>query len=355
MESPLSLTTQPVVPRLVPAKVRITAALILGVIGLSVWSAMTKADPPQVVAPMRIIEHKAMPSLFDQAPVPSTPVQAAPVVVPPQVQQQSLFRPATQPKPAPPPKPPRQPTAAEIAYKEALASSPLPQRGDQGGVPQTLEIAAQQQAKNEYTLDGTLHPSPSPYLLQAGTTIPALLQTGISSELPGPIFAQVSQNVFDSVKMDSLLIPQGAKLQGKYEHEVAQGQRRVLVVWDRVLYPNGSSLLLAGMPGAEPEGYAGLSDKVNNHFGQLFGRALLFSAISAGTGIAQGGFRGNGFYDSYSPADAATSAVGREFGQAANESIRRGSQIPPTLEIRPGFPFVVMVTKDISFKEPYKQ
>src|SRR5690606_38200477 len=119
--------------------------------------------------------------------------------------------------------------------------------------------------------------------LKRGSVIPASLITGINSDLPGRIIAQVSQNVFDSATGHNLLIPQGAKLFGRYDSNISFGQRRVLVVWTDIVFPDGSTLQIAGMAGADAAGFSGFTDKVNNHYVRTFGSAVLVALIGAGT------------------------------------------------------------------------
>ncbi len=122
----------------------------------------------------------------------------------------------------------------------------------------------------------------SPYEVKQGTVIPAVMITGINSDLPGQIIAQVSQPVFDTVSGRYLLIPQGTRLVGSYDSYVAVGQERALVAWRRLIFPDGASLELMNMPGADPQGYSGFADQVNNHYFRIFGGAILIGMIGAG-------------------------------------------------------------------------
>ena len=135
-------------------------------------------------------------------------------------------------------------------------------------------------------LPAALRPPTSRYEVKAGTIIPAVL-TGVNSDLPGQLIAQVRENV-STPRGQYLLVPQGARLIGLYDHQVAYGQERVLVTWKRVIFPNGSSLSLKdGMPGTDAAGAAGLNDQVNHHLVRVFGNALLLSVISAGLQLSQ--------------------------------------------------------------------
>ncbi len=126
----------------------------------------------------------------------------------------------------------------------------------------------------------------SPYVLQAGSVIPAALITGLRSDLPGEVTAQVTEDVYDSPTGKVLLIPQGARLIGQYDAQVAFGQSRALLVWNRLIMPNGRSIVLERQPGTDPEGYAGLEDQVDNHWGMLFEAAILTTLLSTGLKLA---------------------------------------------------------------------
>lgn len=191
----------------------------------------------------------------------------------------------------------------------------------------------------------------SPYELRAGAVIPAVMVSGINSDLPGQIIGQVAENVYDTATGAYLLIPQGAKLVGTYDNAVTYGQSRVLVVWNRIIFPDASSLDIDGMAGADQGGYSGFSDQVNNHYVRIFGSALLLSLFSAGIQLSQpqASSSSNGTYTSQ---QIIAGAVGQQLGNTGSRVIERNLNIAPTLEIRPGYLFNVMVTKDIVVK-PY--
>lgn len=182
----------------------------------------------------------------------------------------------------------------------------------------------------------------SKYQLMAGTLLPALLLTGINSDLPGQILGQISQNVFDSVSGNHLLIPQGTKLLGEYDSRISYGQERVLVVWTRLVLPNGNSILLEGMPGVDLSGYAGLTDQVNNHFGRLIKGVVFTSLLGAAAQTSHGSNRLNPSFS-----ELAVQGGADNLNQAGQQITRKNLQIQPTLEIRPGFRVNVFVTKDI--------
>ena len=189
-------------------------------------------------------------------------------------------------------------------------------------------------------------PLVSPYILQAGAVIPAALITGIRSDLPGQITAQVTSHVYDSPTGRFLLVPQGSRLIGEYDSRVAFGQSRVLLVWTRLILPDGRSIILERQAGANEAGYAGLKDGVNHHFGRLFMAAGLATILNIGVEL--------GADDDNEIARAIREGTQDTIGRAGDEIVRRQLSVPPTLTIRPGFPVRVMVTRDLVFLEPYR-
>lgn len=195
-------------------------------------------------------------------------------------------------------------------------------------------------------------PQLSPFELKRGSVIPATLITGINSDLPGRITAQVSQNVYDSATGHRLLIPQGTKLLGRYDSKVSFGQSRVLVVWTDIIYPNGSTLQIGGMAGTDAQGYGGFRDKVDRKWLETFGSAILIALI--GTGIDMAIPQNNDPFNSNSPEDAARINFAETFGRMAEQTIQRNMDVQPTLEIRPGYKFNVLVDQDIVFPGAYR-
>jgi type IV secretion system protein VirB10 len=193
---------------------------------------------------------------------------------------------------------------------------------------------------------------PSPYELHAGSIIPATLLTGINADLPGTILAQVRADVFDSVTGRYLLVPRGTKLIGAYDSRIAQGQRRVLVAWTRLLYPDGSSLDLLGMAGTDPAGYAGFGAKVEEHLSKTFNAALLLSIISAGAQLSQPQ-RSASLNAAPDIGQTIAGAIGQQIGNTSIQLTQRQLQITPTLEVPPGYLFDVLVDRDIVLLAPY--
>lgn len=184
----------------------------------------------------------------------------------------------------------------------------------------------------------------SPYVLQAGAVISAALITGIRSDLPGQITAQVTENVYDSPTGRLLLVPQGTRLIGQYDNGVGFGQRRVLLVWNRLILPNGRSIVLERQPGADSEGYAGLEDGVDYHWWDLAKAAALSTLLGVGAELATD--------DNDRLVSAIRGGAQDTINDAGQQIVRRQLNVAPTLTIRPGFPVRVIVTRDLVL-EPY--
>lgn len=195
-------------------------------------------------------------------------------------------------------------------------------------------------------------PRQSLYELKRGSVIPATLITGINSDLPSRITAQVSQNVYDSATGHRLLIPQGTKLFGRYDSKVSFGQSRVLVVWTDIIFPNGSTLQIGGMAGTDARGYGGFNDKVDNHYLKTFGSAILLAIIGTGMDIALPESSTLATQDTAS--DAARRNFAETFGRVAERTINKNLDVQPTLEIRPGYKFNVLVDQDVIFPGAYR-
>lgn len=206
---------------------------------------------------------------------------------------------------------------------------------------------------DRWKLDSQVEPPRSPFELRAGFVIPATLISGINSELPGQIMGQVSANVYDTPTGKHLLIPQGSRLVGAYSSDVVYGQSRVLVAWQRIVFPDGKALDLGSMPGADSAGYAGFNDQVNNHYMRIFGSALLMSGVVAGVTYTQQQNQQQTVTGAASAQQTMSAALGQQLGQVAAQMISKNLSIAPTLEIRPGYRFNVVAVKDLTFSKPY--
>jgi type IV secretion system protein VirB10 len=207
---------------------------------------------------------------------------------------------------------------------------------------------------DRWKLDSEPEAPRTPYELRAGFVIPGMLISGINSELPGQIMAQVSQNVYDTATGKYLLLPQGSRLVGSYSSDVSFGQARVLVAWQRIVFPDGKAMDMGAMPGADSAGYAGFNDQVNNHYLRLYGSAFLMSAVTAGISYSQQQNQANNTFQQPTAGSAMSQALGQQLGQVTAQMIAKNLNVAPTLEIRPGFRFNVIVTKDMTFSKPYQ-
>ncbi|CAB3772161.1 TrbI/VirB10 family protein [Paraburkholderia solisilvae] len=196
---------------------------------------------------------------------------------------------------------------------------------------------------------GSLQAPALPYTVMAGTIIPAALVTGINSDLPGEIIAEVTQPVYDTATGHYLLIPQGSRLIGRYDSQVAFGQQRVLLLWLRLVLPDTSSIALDKLPGIDPAGYAGREDGVDWHWGRILTGAVLSTMLGVGSELAvsnQGSANGNTVIALRDSSQDTANQVGQEI-------TRRDLSIQPTLTVRPGFQVNVMVNKDMVLR-PYQ-
>jgi type IV secretion system protein TrbI len=242
--------------------------------------------------------------------------------------------------------------AAPDVVPASTASSPIPDLANLGLAPQPATPTAQDRQlaflnaapdKRNVSSDRIAAPA-SPNILQAGAVISAALITGIRSDLPGQITAQVTENIYDSPTGRILLIPQGTRIIGQYDNNVGFGQRRILLVWNRIIFPNGRSIVLEHQPGADAEGYAGLQDGVDYHWWDLAKAAGLSTLLSIGAELATS--------DDNRLIQAIRSGAQDTINDAGQQIVRRQLNVAPTLTIRPGFPVRVIVTRDLVL-EPY--
>ncbi|MBR0724209.1 TrbI/VirB10 family protein [Bradyrhizobium manausense] len=239
------------------------------------------------------------------------------------------------------------PSATASPGSERVTSPNASSTGDDGfvqnGQDRKLAFVSASVDRRTVSPDRITKPA-SRYIVQAGTVIPGALITGIRSDLPGQITAQVTENVFDTPTGRFLLVPQGARLIGIYDSQVTFGQSRVLLVWTRLIMPNGRSIVLERQPGADSAGYAGLEDQVDNHWGELFKAAALSTFLAVGTELGAGS-------DTNSNDSAIIQALRHGASDSLNQTgqqvVRRSLNIQPTLTVRPGFPVRVVVNRDL--------
>jgi type IV secretion system protein TrbI len=237
-------------------------------------------------------------------------------------------------------------TSAFDLQSAAMNSGLLEQTIDQNGQTSKDDFF-NQDIKDLGYLPNAVVPQVSPYELKRGSVIPATMITGLNSDLPGRISAQVSQNVYDSATGYRLLIPQGAKLFGRYDSKVSFGQERVLVVWTDLVFPNGSTLQIGGMSGTDAEGYGGFRDKVDRHLWRTFGSAALVAII--GTGIDMSIPESSTLATQDTASDVTRRNFAESFGRVAEQTISKNLSVQPTIRIRPGYKFNVLVDQDIIF------
>ncbi|HEV3077755.1 MAG TPA: TrbI/VirB10 family protein [Thermoanaerobaculia bacterium] len=243
----------------------------------------------------------------------------------------------TQPTPSEPNLPPSRPAPVSLPLppQAALALAPQPRRE-----APTAEGAP----AHEAAPSSVFHPPAASSTVAAGTLIPALLETEVNSDLPGPLLAQVSRDVYD-FRQQSVLVPRGTRLLGRYDNQVAVGQQRMLVAWTRLTFPDGSGFDLPGLPTSDAGGAAGLSAHVESHLLRLFGDALLLSLLSAGADLSQPQNRNLSLAPS--AGSVASAAVGQELANVGLQLLRRDLSIQPTLRLAAGTPFVVFVNGDL--------
>lgn len=237
----------------------------------------------------------------------------------------------------------------------SVADAPPSMRGAAGPTAQehkeTFLSGSAMNTESRIYASGTLQTPRSPAQLMAGTVISAALITGINSDLPGEIEAQVTSPVYDTVTGRLLLIPQGSRLMGQYDSQIAYGQRRVLLAWTRLIMPDGSSIVLDRLPGVDTTGQAGLEDRVDWHLGRVASGAALSSVLGAAAALAepnQVASNGSGVV-----IIASKQSLQDSLNQVGQEITRRNLDVQPTLQIRPGFPVRVIVNRDLVLK-PYE-
>lgn len=235
------------------------------------------------------------------------------------------------------------PSPLDIYTKIAKAYKSENQKNNQSYLNQNEMFLKEQHSSYDYLNVKKTKPM-SPYEMKAGTLIPSILITSINSDLPGPIKAQVSENVFDTATGNHLLIPQGSMLLGVYSSNIQYGQNRVLIAFNRIVFPDGQTLNIGTMNGVNQQGVAGFNDQINNHYLKIFGSAILMGAITGGIASADR-TQQNQYIETNR--QKMIGALISELGQVARQMIQKNMNIAPTLEIRAGYKFNIFTTKDI--------
>jgi type IV secretory pathway VirB10-like protein len=226
----------------------------------------------------------------------------------------------------------------------------LGQTDDQNKQSDKSDFVAKAKANRESVYLKETRVSPlTQFEIKAGWDIPATLEQAVNSDLPGEVRGLVRENVYDTATGHYLLIPQGSRVIGTYNHRVAYGQTGIQVVWTRLIYPDGTSINLEGMMGEDARGQSGFRDKVDNHYARLVGFAILTSAFSAGIELTQ-----NQSQTGYpTTSQTVTQALGQQLGELGITITNRNLNIQPTIKISVGYRFNIRVDRDIAFPEPY--
>ena len=251
------------------------------------------------------------------------------------------------------PSPPAQTQAMINPFLQQMAAAAQAAGGGNGGGastdPQDQKAAFfDKNRSSAWYVKGSVTAAVSEYEVKAGAIIPGVMLTGIKSDLPGQVVGQVRENVYDSQTGQYLLIPQGTKVIGIYDSKIQYGQDRVLLVWTRLIFPNGESLDIENMGATDGAGYSGLNDRTNNHTGRLITGILLGSVATAGATIAAGNTNSN----NVTFGQAAVQGAATNVANAVADITRKNLAVQPTIEIRPGWKFNVFVNKDLILK-PY--
>ncbi|WP_051639614.1 TrbI/VirB10 family protein [Succinivibrio dextrinosolvens] len=204
---------------------------------------------------------------------------------------------------------------------------------------------------DSFTLDNEVVKPKTPFALMQGTVIPAILSTGINSELPGQITAMVTRDIKDSIKGKFLLIPRGSKLLGQYGATAAFGSQRLFLGFNRIIFPNGHSINIGSMPGQSSDGFAGFDADVDNHLFRIISNCFFLSSITTAASSVQQSYRNSAGVQSLYTTQARE--LSSDVSEALSRIIERNINLAPTLKVQPGYKFTISLTKDIFFKEPY--
>jgi type IV secretion system protein TrbI len=299
----------------------------------------------------------ARPEDFDKPPLPETPAE---VEDPNAAERMKLFQTAMRAKSGITQVVSSMPTHKVDAEERDAATNKDPSEVDKripihaDGDYAQFDRSGRKKPKGDdrWALDSSLENPRTRYEVRAGAIIPAIMISGINSELPGQIIGQVSQDVFDTPTGKFRLIPQGARLIGRYSSRIVDGQSRVLVAWQRIVFPDGKALDIGSMEGVDGAGYAGFTDKVDRHYWRTFGAAFLMSGIA--TGLTSSRVTPDNDPFGSSTAAQFNERLANQIGDVATRMIEKNMNIAPTLMIRPGYRFNVMAVKDLAFDQPYR-
>lgn len=230
----------------------------------------------------------------------------------------------------------------------AVAASPtglLATGGDPNVAAQARNKEFLKEAAETGYLPERVKPKMGQHELAAGSVIPAVLLTGINSDLPGVITAQVRQTIYDTFDESTVVIPQGTRVVGRYSSQVAYGQERVLVAWDELIMPNGNRINIRGMPGADGIGQAGFNDQVDAHFWRIWGSAFMVSMLGVGVQLSQP--QNSSYQNAPTASQQASAAAANSLNQAGSKVLDKNMNLSPTLTVRPGYAFNIIINKSI--------
>jgi type IV secretory pathway VirB10-like protein len=242
--------------------------------------------------------------------------------------------------------------ALQAASRNRVQAVTSPNHDDSLSTPQEAFLKIARTTQPDDYLKSTRTAPISPYEIKAGWEIPAVMEQALNSDLPGEVKALVMSNVYDTATGRYILIPQGARLEGEYNSQLGYGQDGLQVVWNRVIYPDGSSLDLNGMLGQDAHGLSGFRDKVDRHYKRLLGFAVLTSLFAAASQVSQNQNRSVLTYPS--PGEVAGSAIGQQMSDLGAQITRKNLNVQPTIKIPVGYRFNVRVSRDVLFDAPYK-
>lgn len=356
-QQPLATRAAPPRPRRLSRKAiagltGVGAFAIAGALAYSLSDASRSRDPEENIT---IAPRQDADALTDAPKDYSEVVVAAKDMGPPKPVDESPTTPESADAPSSTPAP--DPAAAEAERRrqarESAQGSKLFAASDGNRKPsgeesaptvQAAALSADQarptNAKPATQNSGRIAPAPGPHVILAGSTIAGALVTGLSSDLPGQVIAQVTEDVFDSVTGRTRLIPQGARLLGTYDSKVAFGQDRALVIWNRLIYPDGRSIDLDQMSATDGTGAAGLSDRVDNHWGRIIKAGIVATLFGVGTELSDSS-------GDSAIAEAIRDSNGQTVGRAGDRLVERELEIRPTISIRPGARIRVLVSRDL--------
>ncbi|HEX4227735.1 MAG TPA: TrbI/VirB10 family protein [Bryobacteraceae bacterium] len=242
-------------------------------------------------------------------------------------------------------------TDAQDFHRAGPSSANEPGDQNNQAEKEVFLAAARNRQKDDY-LNSTRTAPLSKYEIEAAWEIPAVLEQSLNSDLPGELKALVTANVYDTATGKYLLIPQGSRLIGRYDSRLSYAQDGVQVIWNRLIFPDGSSVDLDGMVGLDAHGNAGLRDKVDHHYKRVLGFSALTSIFGAAFAISQRTSQSVLAYAT--PSQAAGQAVGQELSQTGSQMTRRNLNVQPTIKVAAGYKFTVRVNRDILFDAPYE-